>query len=108
MSRSRRKSRQLNRADTTRQLRRANKGQGGMPWPAASVGTLNGRPVYEGHMIQAVPQDDGRVMLVVGVGPPEGLPRAFACMCPHAATELADELRALAMEHIAQCRHDGP
>jgi hypothetical protein len=70
-------------------------------------GTLNGRPVYDGHMIEAVPAIGG-TLLVVGVGPGGREPRAFACMCPHMAMELAEELRALAMEHIAQCRHEGP
>jgi hypothetical protein len=104
MSRSRRKSRQLNRSDTARQMRRAGKGEAGMPWPPAAAGTLNGRPLYEGHVVQTMPMGSG-TMITLGVGPPDGFPRSYFCCCPHQAMELADELRAVAMEHIGQC-HD--
>ena len=81
----------------SRQLRRA----GGRPRPA---GTPNGARVYEGHMVEVVPEPGGtEVAVVVGLGPLGGAPRAVTCLCPHQAVELADALRAAAMEHIGQC-----
>lgn len=73
---------------------------------AGAAGYFHGIPVYEAHVSGAMDMPGGGVGVALGVGAPDEYPSAYLAMCPHAAMDLADELRSRAL-HVLEAS-DGP